>query len=52
MYFFQNYAGCGWSLILWSMLLYMEGWSSASSYLIGVALATTTEKNTSANIIK
>ena len=31
----HNYAG--WSLILWSML-YLEGWSSRSSYFIGVAL--------------
>mgnify|MGYP001792978338 CR=1 FL=1 len=27
----------GWSFILWSML-YLEGWSSRSSYFIGVAL--------------
>ena len=26
----------GWSFILWSML-YLEGWSSRSSYFIGVA---------------
>ena len=30
----------GWSFILWSML-YLEGWSSRSSYFIGVALVVT-----------
>ena len=29
--------GVGWSFILWSML-FLEGWSSRSSYFIGVAL--------------
>ena len=29
----------GWSFILWSML-YLEGWSSRSSYFIGAALLT------------